>query len=103
MSALDTKSEREVQCAIDNISKEGKQTIVVIAHRLSTIRNADMILVLVDGEIQEQGDHESLIEDNGVYAALVREQQFTDTSSSGQNKVIDDDDDDQMRGGYGGD
>merc|ERR1719266_1954413 len=78
-SALDTKSEREVQRAIDRIAANSSQTIVVIAHRLSTIRNADKILVLVDGAKEEEGDHQSLIDRNGLYAVLVREQQVTDT------------------------
>merc|ERR1711997_984595 len=92
-SALDTKSEREVQYAIDNISAAGKQTIVVIAHRLSTIKNADKILVLVDGEIQEEGDHESLIANDALYAALVREQQFTSDKDNNGNQMDENDDD----------
>merc|ERR1719230_2090601 len=79
-SALDTKSEREVQRAIDNIAANSSQTIVVIAHRLSTIINADKIIVLVDGDKEEEGDHQSLIEQNGLYAVLVREQQVTDAN-----------------------
>jgi len=79
-SALDTKSEREVQRAIDNIAANSSQTIVVIAHRLSTIKNADKIIVLVDGDKEEEGDHQSLIEQNGLYAVLVREQQVTDAN-----------------------
>jgi len=87
-SALDTKCEREVQYAIDKISKDGKHTIVVIAHRLSTIKNADKILVLVDGNIQEEGDHESLIAQGAVYAALVKEQQLTHNNhESGDNQM----------------
>merc|ERR1712154_281571 len=89
-SALDTKSEREVQFAIDNISKNGKQTIVVIAHRLSTIKNADKILVIVDGEIQEEGDHESLIANDALYAALVREQRFTSDKNGNDQMDLDD-------------
>merc|ERR1719295_688926 len=82
-SALDTKSEREVQRAIDNIAANSSQTIVVIAHRLSTIKNADKILVLVDGAKEEEGDHQSLIDRNGLYAVLVREQQVTDIHRDG--------------------
>merc|ERR1719162_384062 len=78
-SALDTKSEREVQRAIDKIAANSRQTIVVIAHRLSTIKNADKILVLVDGEVEEEGTHRELIENDGMYALLVREQQVTGT------------------------
>merc|ERR1719493_560156 len=94
-SALDTKSEREVQRAIDNIAANSSQTIVVIAHRLSTIKNADKILVLVDGAKEEEGDHQSLIDRNGLYAVLVREQQVTDIHRDGhgddESKVEDDD------------
>merc|ERR1719433_217734 len=79
-SALDTNSEREVQRAIDNIAANSSQTIVVIAHRLSTIKNADKIIVLVDGSTEEEGDHQSLIDQNGLYAVLVREQQVTDAN-----------------------
>jgi len=86
-SALDTKSEREVQRAIDNIAANTQQTIVVIAHRLSTIKNADKILVLVDGEIEEEGTHGELIDEDGMYALLVREQQVTDTDT-----IVDDED-----------
>mmetsp|Transcript_28880 Transcript_28880/g.45725 ORF Transcript_28880/g.45725 Transcript_28880/m.45725 type:complete len:778 (-) Transcript_28880:104-2437(-) len=81
-SALDTKSEREVQRAIDNISQSKSQTIVVIAHRLSTVKNADKIIVIVDGEVEEEGNHQSLIENNGVYAALVRSQQLVESASA---------------------
>jgi ATP-binding cassette, subfamily B, multidrug efflux pump len=50
------------------------KTCFVIAHRLSTIRNADLILVVNDGKIVEQGTHEALLEDNGFYASLYRAQ-----------------------------
>merc|ERR1719474_2669834 len=94
-SALDTKSEREVQRAIDNIAANSSQTIVVIAHRLSTIKNADKILVLVDGAKEEEGDHQSLIDRNGLYAVLVREQQVTDIhrDADGDDELEDDDGD----------
>merc|ERR1719474_553471 len=82
-SALDTKSEREVQRAIDKIAANRLQTIVVIAHRLSTIKNADKILVLVDGAKEEEGGHQRLIQNNGLYAVLVREQMVTDIERSG--------------------
>merc|ERR1719320_1600611 len=82
-SALDTKSEREVQRAIDQIAAKSSQTIVVIAHRLSTIKNADKILVLVDGAKEEEGGHQRLIQNNGLYAVLVREQMVTDIERSG--------------------
>lgn len=67
-SALDTESERLVQEAIENLMKN--RTSLVIAHRLSTVRNADLICVLHEGEIVEQGKHDELIEMNGIYTRL---------------------------------
>ena len=67
-SALDTQSEKRVQNALDRLS-EGRTTIV-IAHRLSTVRNADWIYVMQDGEVCEQGQHEALVAQGGVYARL---------------------------------
>ncbi len=67
-SALDTESEREVQKALENLMKN--RTTLVIAHRLSTIRNANRIIVIKDGQIIEEGNHESLLEKNGVYEML---------------------------------
>ncbi len=67
-SSLDTEAEIEVQEALDNLMK-GKTTLM-IAHRLSTIRNADRIIVLVNGEIVEQGDHETLMQKKGEYFRL---------------------------------
>ena len=72
-SALDNKSEKEVQKALDNIS--GKNvTSIIIAHRLSTIKNADLIYVLKNGKVFEQGNHNELLESNGLYAELVKSQ-----------------------------
>ena len=69
-SALDSESERLVQDALDKLMKG--RTSVVIAHRLSTIKNADQILVLQQGEIIESGNHQELMDKNGLYADLVR-------------------------------
>lgn len=71
-SALDTGSEALVQQALERLS-QGRTTLV-IAHRLSTVRNADLIVVMVAGAVVEQGTHETLLAQNGTYAALCRMQ-----------------------------
>jgi ATP-binding cassette subfamily B protein len=67
-SALDSHTEKEIQDALDRVSKN--RTTLVIAHRLSTIIHADMILVLEAGRVVEQGTHGELISKNGLYASL---------------------------------
>jgi len=67
-SALDTESERHIQDALQALQKN--RTSIVIAHRLSTIENADKIIVMEQGEIIEQGDHQSLLAKKGAYAQL---------------------------------
>jgi subfamily B ATP-binding cassette protein MsbA len=67
-SSLDTESEREVQQAIENLVQN--RTTFVIAHRLSTIRNADRIIVIQEGEIVEEGTHDTLLPLGGVYKML---------------------------------
>ena len=71
-SNVDTRTEELVQKAMDKLT-EGK-TSFIIAHRLSTIKNADLILVMKDGNIIEQGNHEELMEQNGFYADLYNSQ-----------------------------
>lgn len=73
-SALDTESERLVQDALENLMKN--RTTIVIAHRLSTIRDADLICVLHEGEIVEQGKHADLLALNGYYKHLCDMQKF---------------------------
>ena len=71
-SNVDTRTEELVQVAMDKLT-EGR-TSFIIAHRLSTIKNADLILVMKDGNIVEQGNHEQLMEKNGAYAELYNSQ-----------------------------
>ena len=71
-SALDNMTEMQVQAALSELS-EGRTTLVV-AHRLSTVKNADRILVITDGEIAENGTHEELVAQGGLYAELYRYQ-----------------------------
>ncbi|KAJ3340150.1 Multidrug resistance protein 1 [Entophlyctis luteolus] len=79
-SALDSESEKHVQQAIDNAISAGGRTTVTIAHRLSTIQNADVIAVVKDGIVAEQGTHNELIQiKDGIYAALVKQQDLNAT------------------------
>lgn len=71
-SSVDTRTEVQIQKAMDNLMRG--RTSFVIAHRLSTIRDADMILVMKDGDIVEQGDHKELLAKNGFYAELYNSQ-----------------------------
>ncbi len=71
-SSVDTRTEHRIQRAMDNLMRG--RTSFVIAHRLSTIRNADMILVMKDGDIIEQGSHDELMDKNGFYAELYNAQ-----------------------------
>ena len=78
-SSVDTRTEQRIQKAMDNLMKG--RTSFVIAHRLSTIKNADLILVMKDGDIIEQGTHDELIALGGFYADLYQSQ-FEKTSAS---------------------
>ena len=71
-SSVDTRTEELIQSAMDNLMKG--RTSFVIAHRLSTIKNADMILVMKDGDIIEQGSHVELLAQGGFYADLYNSQ-----------------------------
>ncbi|NLA08365.1 MAG: ATP-binding cassette domain-containing protein, partial [Parcubacteria group bacterium] len=71
-SSVDTRTEALIQLAMDKLMKG--RTSFIIAHRLSTIRNADLILVMNDGSVVEQGTHKQLLSQNGFYASLYNSQ-----------------------------
>ena len=74
-SSVDTRTEELIQSAMDNLDALTKgRTSFIIAHRLSTIKNADLILVMKDGNIIEQGSHNELMEKNGFYTELYNSQ-----------------------------
>ena len=77
-SSVDTRTEPRIQTAMDNLMRG--RTSFVIAHRLSTIKDADLILVMRDGDIVEQGTHDDLLAAGGFYADLYNSQ-FEDVSA----------------------
>ena len=82
---LSAVQEQFIQQALDRL--HGELTIVIIAHRLSTIRNAHRILVLANGEIVEEGTHESLLEKRGEYFKFYS-MQFKDENRNGIEKTV---------------
>ncbi|PYH88449.1 ABC multidrug transporter Mdr1 [Aspergillus ellipticus CBS 707.79] len=92
-SALDTKSEGVVQAALDRAA-EGRTTIV-IAHRLSTIKTAHNIVVMVNGKIVEQGNHNELVSHQGTYHSLVEAQRINEEKDAEAMAADDDEDDDE--------
>jgi len=87
-SALDYESELVVQEALDKMLQESHRTTIIIAHRLSTVRNADVIAVIAEGEVVEQGTHDELMKiETGHYRNLVEKQSSAPTHSSSQNSL----------------
>ena len=81
-SALDSSTEQNIQTAFEDLVKN--RTCIIIAHRLSTVKNADQIIVLKNGEVSEQGNHEQLLSAGGKYSEMWNLQQ-----TSGVNTVSD--------------
>ena len=73
-SSLDAESEAIVQAALDELINDNKCTVIIVAHRLSTVVNADKIVVIDDGEVIEEGNHNQLMNNKKVYARLVDRQ-----------------------------
>ena len=71
-SNVDTRTEQQIQSAMRELMQD--RTCFVIAHRLSTVQNADTILVVQHGDIVEQGSHEQLMQQDGVYAGMYHSQ-----------------------------
>ena len=83
-SALDNQSERLVQNALEKASKN--RTTIIVAHRLSTIQNADVIVCIKDGIIEETGTHDELLAKKGLYAGLVGAQ--TEGTKAGMHNMV---------------
>ena len=84
-SALDIHTEREIQAALDRVSRD--RTTLVIAHRLSTVVNADEIIVLDDGRIVERGTHDELLVENGLYASMWNRQRVVEEAEERLREV----------------
>jgi cell division transport system ATP-binding protein len=74
VSAVDTRTEEEILAMLK--AKRADQTVLMIAHRISTLQNADHIIVIDDGRIIEEGTHDSLVADQGLYYEMVKQQQL---------------------------
>ena len=74
LSAVDTRTEATI---LENLRAQfGQRTVVVVSHRISAVQDADLILVLDEGQVSERGSHDELVEAGGAYATLVRKQQL---------------------------
>lgn len=87
-SAMDATSEAVVLENLKRGSASSGRTTIIIAHRLATVKDADRIIVMKDGAAVEQGSHDDLIRDNGLYSELIRAQQFDKTKSSSSLTLV---------------
>jgi ATP-binding cassette, subfamily B, multidrug efflux pump len=82
-SAVDAETEAEIQASLDRLMREGHRTVIVIAQRISTVRDADLILVLDDGEIAAMGTHEELLRDSELYNEILGSQVLDEPVAAG--------------------
>jgi ATP-binding cassette, subfamily B, multidrug efflux pump len=82
-SAVDAETEAEIQASLDRLMREGYHTVIVIAQRISTVRDADLILVLDDGEIAAMGTHEELLRDSELYNEILGSQVLVEPVAAG--------------------
>ncbi|MCL2388625.1 MAG: ABC transporter ATP-binding protein/permease [Defluviitaleaceae bacterium] len=89
-SAVDMETEHRIQEALAEMKKESERTTFIVAHRLSSVKDADLILVLTNGEITERGTHDELIHHGGYYAKLFEEQtgRHDEPSECGENHSL---------------
>lgn len=88
-SALDPRAEKVVQDALNYVARSKEMTTLIIAHKLTTVMAADNIVVMSSGRVLEQGTHSELLQDNGMYAAMVRAQDLGTGSALDENEEAD--------------
>jgi len=76
LSSVDAETEQQILTGLKEMLKD--KTCILVSHRISAVKNADQILVVDDGKIIEQGDHQSLLRKGGVYAELFHKQQLSE-------------------------
>jgi ATP-binding cassette subfamily B protein len=86
LSAVDTKTENNILNSLKRIMKD--RTTIIVSHRVSSAKLANKIIVLVDGRIVEQGTHEALIKNNGVYRELYEKQILSDEAPVSEGEAI---------------
>jgi ATP-binding cassette subfamily B multidrug efflux pump len=82
-SAVDAETEAEIQASLDRLMREGHRTVFVIAQRISTVRDANLILVLDNGEIAAMGTHEELLRGSELYNEILGSQVLADPVAAG--------------------